>query len=56
MLYFYSLGELYWELVYLNIPEQELIPFYLNEALRYIKQALEIEENPKFYFFLAEFT
>ncbi|HHW20815.1 tetratricopeptide repeat protein [Thermodesulfovibrio thiophilus] len=50
---FYSLGELYWELVYLNIPEQELIPFYLNEALRYIKQALEIEENPKFYFLLG---
>lgn len=50
---FYSLGELYWEIVYLNISDKELIEAYLKEALKYIQKALQIREEPKVYFILG---
>lgn len=49
----YSLGELYWEMVYLNLSDKELIPVYLNEALNYVQEALKIKEDSKLYFLLG---
>lgn len=44
------ISQLYWELVYLRIPDRELKEFYLDKALKYILDALSIEEKPEFLF------
>lgn len=44
------IAQLYWELIYLRIPDKELEEFYLDKALKYILDALSIEENAEFFF------
>ncbi len=45
----YLISKLYWELVYLEISDKELEEFYLSEAEKYIKEALELEDFPGAY-------
>ncbi|WP_147425001.1 tetratricopeptide repeat protein [Hydrogenivirga caldilitoris] len=49
----FSLAELYWEIVYLNIADRELQEFYLAEAEKYALQALELKEDPRMEFLLV---
>jgi len=45
-----AVGEMYWELVFLNIADEELRDFYLKTALDYLLKALEIKEEGKTLF------
>jgi len=48
-----SLAELYWELVYLGIAEEELAEFYLRTALEYGLKASEISKDGKLLFLIG---
>jgi len=45
-----SIAELYWELVFLNIADEELEGFYLSTALEYALASLEIKRDGKVLF------
>jgi len=45
-----AIGEMYWELVYLNIADEELKEFYLKTALDYVMRALSIKEEGRTLF------
>lgn len=51
-----SLGELYWEFVFMGLAEKELEDFYLSQAEEYLKRALQIEENALAYFLLGRIS
>ena len=48
-----SLAELYWELVYLGIADEELAEFYLKTALEYGLRALEVSKDGKLLFLIG---
>ncbi len=49
-----ELAFLYWEFVYLNLVDKEFYTFYLNQSLKYAKEALEIlGEDDKLYFLIG---
>jgi len=48
-----SLAELYWELVYLSIADEELAEFYLKGAIEYGLRALEISKDGKLLFLMG---
>ncbi len=53
---FLSLAELNWEFVFMGIADEELVPFYLNQAEEYLEKALQIKEEPKACFLLARLS
>jgi len=48
-----AIGEMYWELVFLNIADEELRDFYLKTALDYLLSALDIKEEGKTLFLVG---
>ncbi len=42
---YYMLAKLYWELIYLGINDEELESFYIEEAEKYINEALSIKRS-----------
>lgn len=48
-----SLAELYWELVYLGIADEELAEFYLKSAIEYGLKASEISKDGKLLFLVG---
>ncbi|NPA32233.1 MAG: hypothetical protein GXO04_01255 [Aquificae bacterium] len=51
-----SIAELYWELVYLGISDEELEHFYANSAKQYAKKALELRKSGRASFLLGRIS
>lgn len=48
-----SIGILYWDMIFLEIIDDELKEFYIEEAKKHLKESLEIKENFDTYFYMG---
>jgi len=51
-----TIAELYWELVFLNIADEELADFYLKTAMEYAGEALKIKKEGKLLFLMGRIS